>query len=92
MPSLQSILLQPDSVTVVTKRGTRTLTRADIPANVINKPLATIEAFANTWLTNNLPDFQAVVHIAAVNPQLDWLVLTADPGMTIQPNWWLVHG
>lgn len=88
MPTIRLMDSPADSVTITTHKGTRTLTRADIPANVINKPIATIEGFVRQWLATNIPECQMDVHITSVTPTLLWTFVAADPNITIPPNWW----
>ncbi len=87
MPSIQSIDIGPDTITLVTEKGTKTLTRADIPANVLNKPIATVETFANTWLATNEPDLLMAIHIFALNPVLIWTSYGTSLGMSIPAQW-----
>ena len=90
MPPVRSVTIAPDSVTIVTNKGTRTFTRANIPAAVLLQPIATIEANVNAALAASpaLQGMQVVVHIFQVNPTLRWTFACADAGRAVRPNWW----
>ena len=75
-----------NGIRIVSAKGTFEFTEADIPANVRNKPIATIEAWANTFLAQTQPDYFAVVHIFSLSP----LAITVYTGDTAPPaNWWI---
>ena len=93
MPPVRSVVCSPDDVVIETAGlGTIHITRAMIPANVINKPVATIEAWFQTRLDTTLivsgiQQFFAAVHIFQVNPTLIFTVTCSnDP---ISGTWWL---
>ena len=91
MPPIQGILLESDRVTITTHRGTFVLSRADIPAPILNQPVATIEAHVNGLLATYGSPFglKCLIHVYQVTPTLEW---TAWCGDTSAPDptepWW----
>lgn len=75
------------SVTVTTKRGVRSFTQSDIPANVYNRPIDQVEAWCTSYLNNWAAGDQIwEVHIFELQPKL---FLTVYGGDTPPPaNWW----
>lgn len=88
MPPVRSVSIAPDSLTIESIRGTRTFTRADIPANVLAQPVDQIEAFVNAWLASHIDEMQVFVHIFSVNPTLHWIFKFVAPGTPVLANWW----
>lgn len=87
MPPVRSITAIADGfVIVTTNQGTKTLTRDMIPANVLSQPVATVEAWVNAWLAQNITGMVALVHITQLTPTLIAQVICANS----QPpaNWW----
>lgn len=87
MPLVRSISATADGFVIVTSnQGTKTFTRALIPANVLSQPVATVEAWVNTWLSQNTTGMVALVHITQLTPTLIAQVICANS----QPpsNWW----
>jgi len=65
------------------------LQKADIPQNVINKPIADVEAWANAWLAANLDGMDAYVHIDELTPELKIKVIVCNEGYVPPANWWV---
>ena len=86
MPPVRSVTITPDSVTLVTVKGTRTLLASDIPQN--QNTAAKAETWANTWLAANVLDCQVRVHVFSLSP-LSWTCGTWNLGLPIPDGWWL---
>ena len=91
MPPIRSVICDADTFTVETSlsAGRLTVSRVHIPANIINKPIATIEGWVNTFLDANISDMIVRVHIESVNPQLIWTIGCFDAGTPVPTDWWL---
>lgn len=85
--SVEQIFSPGDNgVRIVSQKGTFEVFQSQIPSNVINKPIATIEAWINNFLAQTQPDFFAVVHIFTVSP----FSFTIYAGETAPSgSWWL---
>ena len=96
MPPVRRVVCDPDSLTIETSLanvGTITLTRAMIPAAILNQPMQNIETWINTRLSTFLSaggsqGMYAQIHIFTVVPQLLFTAITSD--VPIPPNWWVV--
>jgi hypothetical protein len=77
-----------NGIRVVTNKGTFEVTEGTIPQNVFNKPIPTIEAWANQWLADNLiaPPY-VVIHIFSLSP-FNVQLYTGD--VPPDANWWVV--
>lgn len=89
MPPLGSIEVLSDRIRLVThtSKGTVEFLHSSIPANVLNKPIATVESWVNTWLASNVVDFQAKVHIVSLTPFVI-NIICVNAGLPIPANWW----
>ena len=85
MPLIRSIESIPNGFRIETTRGgTHTFTRADIPANVLSRPIADVEAFANDWLETRFTPLGmfAAIKIRSVTPTLDARIKVANGPIT----------
>ena len=75
-----------NGIRIIMDRGTFEITESTIPPNVINKPIATVEDWCNTWLsTNVVPPPYLAVHIFSLSP-FAITIYTGDAPPP--PNWW----
>jgi len=74
-----------NGVRVVSTKGTFEVWEDQLPNNVANKDIATIEAWLNNFLTTTQPEFFAAVHVFSKSP----LVIQIYTGNTAPVgNWW----
>lgn len=78
MPLIRSITKTADGFVVVRSNGqVLTVSSADVPANVKNKPVAQVEAWVNNWLDAN--NYNAVCRIHSIVPlDIDIAIGNAD--------------
>lgn len=75
-----------NGIRLVTNRGTFEITESTIPPNVFNKPIATVEAWANDWLATNLPPPPyTALHIFSLSPFRVTMYAGDDPPSA---TWW----
>ena len=76
-----------NGIRVVSTKGTFEVWEDQLPNNVANKDVATIEAWINDWLAaRTQPEFFAAVHIFSKDPLVLQLYTGAEPP---PPNWWV---
>lgn len=76
---LQSFRKVTDGLEVTYANGVvQTLTSADVPSNVKNKPTDVIEAYINDWLQTQIGFEHTLVRVNSVDPVLDVNVLVHD--------------
>ncbi len=92
MPLIRAIDVPPvipEGLRIVFSDGTsRTITSADIPANIRNQPVATVEANVNATLASFLTPrgMFGAVHITSVVPLVCRALVSDEP---IPDGWWL---
>ena len=91
MPPIRSVTIEHNSLVIVSHFGTLTLTRQDIPNQVLqSRDIPTIEAWVNTWLSEpaqrELTGCYVAVHVYSFDPNLIWTFCCSDN--PIVGVWW----
>lgn len=94
MPPLKSVQIDLDSVTITSSHsvtgGDHVLTRAAIPSHILNRSIAEVEDWVNTWLSNHYSTLECYVqvHIFEISPKLKWNFICSEEPIVDEGNWW----
>jgi hypothetical protein len=84
MPTIKSIAKTADGFVIITSAGnTITLTSANIPGNVKNQPIDSVQTWVNNFIASN--GYNAQCSINSVTP-LDIDLLISDWPIVLRPN------